>query len=142
MAGANTAIWRDIYLANADALVAAIDDTVARLSDVRAALQTRDGGAVAAWNDGARDERRRLLEADLAGGEVHELRVVGAEPAGRGRRGRARSRARGRQHPRHGAVPGSRLLAPARSRSGSPGERDAAQAQELVEELGLTVARP
>jgi prephenate dehydrogenase len=75
VAGANTGIWRDIYLANADALVAAIDDTVARLGEVRAALSARDGEAVAAWNDGAREERRRLLEADLAGGEVHELRV-------------------------------------------------------------------
>ena len=27
------------------------------------------------WNDAARDDRRRLLEADLAGGEVVELRV-------------------------------------------------------------------
>ena len=43
---------------------------------MRAALAARDGDAVAAWNDGARDERRRLLEADLAGGEVHELRVA------------------------------------------------------------------
>ena len=30
---------------------------------------------MAAWNDAARDDRRRLLEADLAGGEVVELRV-------------------------------------------------------------------
>ncbi len=34
-----------------------------------------DGEALAAWNDGARQERRRLLESDLAGGPVHELRV-------------------------------------------------------------------
>jgi prephenate dehydrogenase len=76
VAGANTDIWRDIYLANADALVEAIDDTVRRLAEVRDALVAGDGDAVAAWNDGARDERRRLLEADLAGGEVHELRVA------------------------------------------------------------------
>jgi prephenate dehydrogenase len=76
VAGANTDIWRDIYLANADALVDAIDDTVRRLGEVRDALAAGDGAAVAAWNDGAREERRRLLEADLAGGEVHELRVA------------------------------------------------------------------
>jgi prephenate dehydrogenase len=76
VAGANTAIWHDIYLANADALVDAIDDTVRRLTEVRGALVARDGDAVAAWNEGAADERRRLLEADLAGGEVHELRVA------------------------------------------------------------------
>ncbi|MGH2949370.1 MAG: prephenate dehydrogenase/arogenate dehydrogenase family protein, partial [Solirubrobacteraceae bacterium] len=76
VAGANTAIWRDIYLANADALVDAIDDTVRRLGEVRAALAAHDGEAVASWNEGAREERRRLLEADLAGGEAHELRVA------------------------------------------------------------------
>jgi prephenate dehydrogenase len=76
VAGANTDIWRDIYLDNADAIVEAIDDTVRRLAEVRDALVAGDGGAVAAWNDGAREERRRLLEADLAGGEVHELRVA------------------------------------------------------------------
>jgi prephenate dehydrogenase len=76
VAGANTDIWRDIYLANADALVDAIDDTVRRLTEVRDALASGDGEAVARWNEGARAERRRLLEADLAGGDVHELRVA------------------------------------------------------------------
>jgi len=75
VAGANTAIWRDIYLANADSLVAAIDDATARLAAVRAALEQGDGAAVATWNDDAREDRRRLLEADLAGGTVTELRV-------------------------------------------------------------------
>ncbi len=75
VAGASTAIWSDIYLSNADALVAAIDETVERLGQVRGALAGRDAPAVGAWNDAARDDRRRLLEADLAGGEVVELRV-------------------------------------------------------------------
>ena len=48
---------------------------MARLGDVRAALAGRDAPAVGAWNDAARDDRRRLLEADLAGGKVVELRV-------------------------------------------------------------------
>jgi prephenate dehydrogenase len=42
---------------------------------VREALSGRDQLAVSRWNDAARDDRRRLLEADLAGGEVVELRV-------------------------------------------------------------------
>ncbi|MGZ8649170.1 MAG: prephenate dehydrogenase/arogenate dehydrogenase family protein [Solirubrobacteraceae bacterium] len=75
VAGASTAIWSDIYLSNADALVAAIDDTVRRLGEVRAALEAGDETTVASWNDAARDDRRRLLEADLAGGDVRELRV-------------------------------------------------------------------
>ena len=48
---------------------------MARLSEVRTALETGDGDNLAVWNDGARDDRRRLLESDLAGGEVCELRV-------------------------------------------------------------------
>jgi prephenate dehydrogenase len=75
VAGSNTAIWRDIYLANADALIEAIDDAVERLGAVRAALAGADGDAIAAWNDAARDDRRRLLEGDLAGGDVTELRI-------------------------------------------------------------------
>jgi len=75
VAGANTALWRDIYLANGDALMRAIDDAMERLGAVRSLLEAADADGVAAWNDAAREDRRRLLEADLAGGEVHELRV-------------------------------------------------------------------
>ena len=75
VAGANSAIWTDIYLANRDALIERMDDAIARLSAVRAALAAADPDAVTAWNDAARDDRRRLLEAQLAGGPLHELRV-------------------------------------------------------------------
>ena len=140
VAGSNTEIWRDIYLANADALIAAIDDATARLADVRALLAAADGDAVATWNDGARDDRRRLLEADLAGSEVHELRVsvpnrpgVVAEVAlalGRG-----------------GVNISDMALYPAPDRSSGyivlwiAGAERAAQAEALVVELGLPVAR-
>src|SRR3954465_8362964 len=63
VAGAPTAIWRDIYLSNADALGTLLDDTIERLTAVRAALRDHDGTAVAAWNEAAGDDRRRLLEA-------------------------------------------------------------------------------
>jgi len=140
VAGASSAIWGDIYLSNADALVAAIDDTIARLQDVRGSLAGRDEGAVVGWNDAARDDRRRLLEADLAGSEVHELRVsvpnrpgVVAEVAlalGRG-----------------GVNISDMALYPAPDRSSGyivlwiAGAEGAAQAETLVAELGLPVAR-
>jgi prephenate dehydrogenase len=140
VAGANTGIWRDIYLANADALVAAIDDTVARLGEVRASLASRDGAAVAAWNDGAREERRRLLEADLAGGEVHELRVaVPNRPGVVAEVALALGRA--------GVNILDMALYPASDMSSGTialwiaGEPKAVEAQALVEGLGLTVAR-
>src|SRR3954465_15080511 len=59
VAGAPTAIWRDIYLSNSDALIEALDDAIARLGAVRDQLAAADGDAVARWNDGARDDRRR-----------------------------------------------------------------------------------
>jgi prephenate dehydrogenase len=75
VAGAPSAIWTDIYLSNRDALTAAIDDAIARLGVVREALLRGDPAAVTAWNDAAAVDRRRLLESDLAGGDLHELRV-------------------------------------------------------------------
>ena len=141
VAGANTSIWRDIYLANADALVEAIDDTVARLGEVRAALSARDGDAVAAWNDGAGAERRRLLEADLAGGDVHELRVaVPNRPGVVAEVALALGRA--------GVNILDMALYPAADMSSGTialwvaGAEPAVEAQTLVEGLGLTVARP
>jgi prephenate dehydrogenase len=75
VAGANGAIWTDIYLSNRDALIGGIDDAVARLAAVKAALAAGDADAVAAWNDAARIDRDALLGAGLAGGPVQELRV-------------------------------------------------------------------
>lgn len=75
VAGASSALWTDIYLSNADALIAQIDETVRRLGAVRGLLADGDAEGVRAWNDDAREDRRRLLEAQLAGGPVQELRV-------------------------------------------------------------------
>ncbi|MBV8947530.1 MAG: prephenate dehydrogenase/arogenate dehydrogenase family protein [Solirubrobacterales bacterium] len=75
VAGANSGIWTDIYLSNRDALAAGIDDTIERLRAVRDTLQVADARAVTDWNDGAAADRRRLLEAQLAGGPLFELRA-------------------------------------------------------------------
>jgi prephenate dehydrogenase len=87
VAGANTAIWRDIYIFNRLALIDEIDGMVERLEGFRELLLDDDGDAqvasdaerIAAWNDRARQQRGALLGAGLAGetgGEpVHELRA-------------------------------------------------------------------
>jgi prephenate dehydrogenase len=75
VAGANSAIWTDIYLSNRDALIAAIDAFAAALGDVRATLAAGDAPGVAAWNDNARADRDELLGAGLTGGPVGELRA-------------------------------------------------------------------
>jgi prephenate dehydrogenase len=76
VAGANPALWPDIYLANRDALLHAIDDTVERLQAARAALHAGDRDALHAWQADAAVGREALLEAGLVGGAVHELRAV------------------------------------------------------------------
>jgi prephenate dehydrogenase len=76
VAGASSQVWTDIYLSNREAIATAIDQTVERLEQVAGDLRSGDGASVEAWNDGAREDRRRLLEADLAGGAVHELRLT------------------------------------------------------------------
>ena len=63
----------DVIIMRADALGAVLDETIRRLQDVRGTLD--DGDAVASWNEGAREDRDRLLGAGLAGGDVQELRV-------------------------------------------------------------------
>jgi prephenate dehydrogenase len=77
VAGANTAIWTDIYLSNRDALIAEIDGLTGRLGAVRTALAAGDAAAVSAWNERARADREALLGAGLIGGapgdEVIEL---------------------------------------------------------------------
>jgi prephenate dehydrogenase len=75
VAGAPTRIWRDIYLSNADALAAEIGNTIERLEQVRDALQRADGERITSWNDAAASDRRRLVEAQLAGGPLCELRA-------------------------------------------------------------------
>jgi prephenate dehydrogenase len=75
VAGAPSAIWTDIYISNADALTAELDTTMAQLAGIRAALADRDRATIERWNDDAATDRRRLLEAQLAGGELFELRA-------------------------------------------------------------------
>jgi prephenate dehydrogenase len=68
VAGANTAIWTDIYLSNSDLLADALDGAIAELERVRVALHERDAGALAAWNERARGESARLRQAGLLAG--------------------------------------------------------------------------
>lgn len=73
VAGANTAMWGDIYRSNRSAIIEEISAFRRELDEVERRL--RDG-AVEDWNDRARDDRRELLEAGSAGGPIHELRLT------------------------------------------------------------------
>jgi len=76
VAGANPAIWNDIFATNSESIAAAIDSVVARLRDASALIRAGDREALSAWHGAAAEDRRRLLEAELAGGPLRELRVV------------------------------------------------------------------
>ena len=75
VAGASSAIWTDIYLSNAAAIADEIDAMSRGLDEVSARLRAGEAEAIRRWNEAAREDRRALLEAELAGGPVHELRV-------------------------------------------------------------------
>jgi len=79
VAGANSAIWTDIYVSNRDALIAAADELAGRLREVRELLARADAPGLSAWNERARAEREALLGRALAGGAggepVLELRA-------------------------------------------------------------------
>ena len=73
VAGANTAMWSDIYRSNRAAIAEEIRRFRAELDEVERRLEA---GEVEDWNDRAREDRRALLEAGAAGGPVHELRLT------------------------------------------------------------------
>jgi prephenate dehydrogenase len=75
VAGASSAIWTDIYLSNADAVLDQIGATVARLERVAEALRAGDAEWVTSWNDQAAAERARLIEAQLGSSPLLELRA-------------------------------------------------------------------
>ena len=73
VAGANTGIWTDIYLANRSAIAEEIDAAAERLRAVADDLRAADGDALASWNEAARADRQRLLEAGQDGDTPIEL---------------------------------------------------------------------
>jgi prephenate dehydrogenase len=140
VAGANSGIWTDIYLANRDALIERIDDATRRLGEFRALLAAADADGVTAWNEAARADRQRLLEAQLAGGTVHELRVsVPNEPGVVARLALELGRA--------GVNINDMALYPAPNQAEGvvalwiAGDEPARRAEQLVEAQGFPVAR-
>lgn len=82
VAGSNPSIWGDIFAANGEAIAVAIEDAIARLGEARDLIRAGDADAVIAWHAAAATDRRRLLETELAGGPLRELRVVVANRPG------------------------------------------------------------
>jgi prephenate dehydrogenase len=75
VAGANPAIWGDIFAGNREAVAAEIDALGERLREAADLLRSGDRAEVTAWHEQAGGRRRDLIEAEIAGGPLHELRV-------------------------------------------------------------------
>jgi prephenate dehydrogenase len=75
VAGANPAIWRDIFASNRDAVADAVDATVERLRAAADLIRSAEPAEVGEWHAEAGAERRALLDTEAAGGPLRELRV-------------------------------------------------------------------
>jgi prephenate dehydrogenase len=82
VAGANPAIWGDIFASNREAVAAAVESVATRLREAAELIREGERDAVAEWHAGAAAQRRRLLETDLSGGPLRELRVAVANRPG------------------------------------------------------------
>jgi len=67
IAGGSPEMWRDISLANRNALLTEIDEYAARLADVRAMIEHSDAAALDAVFSNARNARRAWLDSIEAG---------------------------------------------------------------------------
>jgi prephenate dehydrogenase len=76
VAGANPAIWGDIFAGNREAVAAEIDAVVSQLNEAAELLRSGDRDSVSAWHEQAGERRRELIDAEIAGGPLHELRVL------------------------------------------------------------------
>jgi prephenate dehydrogenase len=75
VAGANPAIWGDIFATNRAAVAREIDAVADRLRHAAQLIRGDDAEAVNDWHRAAAAARRKLLERELIGGELCELRV-------------------------------------------------------------------
>jgi prephenate dehydrogenase len=75
VAGANPAIWGDILTGNSEAVAGQVEAIAGRLDEVARLLRSGDRERIGAWHAEAAARRRALLEAELEGGPLTELRV-------------------------------------------------------------------
>ena len=139
VAGANSAVWTDIYMANSEAIAAEIDAAAQRLADVAASLRAGDPEGVTAWNDSAAADRRASAGGRprrRGGGRAapHRAQPPRYRRAGGSRTGQGRCEHRG---PGAGARPRHALRGhDAVDCRGAEADR----ARALIEDLGFPVA--
>jgi prephenate dehydrogenase len=76
VAGANPAIWADIFAANHAAVADEVDAVIDRLQQASRLLREGDASALHAYQQEAAADRRALEEDVLEGGQLFELRLA------------------------------------------------------------------
>jgi prephenate dehydrogenase len=75
VAGANPQIWGDIFATNSAAVADAAEVAANRLLEAARLIRAGEPDEVSSWHSAAAADRRALLERELAGGPLQELRV-------------------------------------------------------------------
>jgi prephenate dehydrogenase len=76
VAGANPSIWADIFSSNSSAVAEEIDAVIAELRRAAELIRAGDEVSLATWQEGVRDQRRHLLEAESGAAPLVELRIA------------------------------------------------------------------
>lgn len=76
VAGENPGLWADIYLRNAEEIASEAEAAADRLTEMAAAIRAGDRDVLRQWQERAADQRRNLIEGDLEGGPLVEVRVL------------------------------------------------------------------
>jgi len=139
VAGANPAVWADIFDSNRDAVADAVEAVARRLGEAAELIRAGEREAVAEWHSGAAADRRRLLENELSGGPLRELRVVVANRPGTVAELALALGEAGVNIEDMALYPAPDMTSGAVS-VWVPGDEQAARAEQLVRELGHTVS--
>jgi prephenate dehydrogenase len=139
VAGANPAIWGDIFASNREAVADAVEGVAQRLGEAAELIRAGDREAVSEWHSTAAADRRRLLETELSGGPLRELRVVVANRPGTIAELALALGEAGVNIEDMALYPAPDMTSGAVS-LWVPGEEQAARAEQLVRELGHTVS--
>lgn len=76
VAGSNPAIWAEIFATNHEAVVSAIDESIAGLKQARDVIGSADPARIAAWQASVADDRAALSSIETDARATHELRVL------------------------------------------------------------------
>ena len=82
VAGANPAIWADIYASNREAVADSVEAAARRLGEAAELIRGGDRAAISAWQASAGEGRRRLIEDQSEAGPLREVRIVVANQPG------------------------------------------------------------